>query len=241
MNRRLPSELIFLVIGPHASTAKFVCRQWRNMLSQKGYVFVPEKDIYYSRSPPAVAKWALANGLKIDTEHILAEVKEGHATGVDLLFLSDASFSFRVLIHKLVRGGHINVLERLYVNGFDNWKIIYSDATWMGQIPVLEWVVSRKSNFTIWNAVAIAKKAAKAFQIYVLEWIYYRWPGITRYHNICRVASWRDGLEILQWLRDPEARDDGSVFDWDERTVDVNFAGNNCRAWALANGCPTQK
>jgi hypothetical protein len=246
MNQRLPIELVNLIIRPHAAIARFVCRSWvvtQAILS----------DFWVVDSPSCVVKWAFDNGWQPDSEDVSAAIQRGRVETLKLLHAKSAGWPHNYSVAMAAQFGQVEILKCMAENDIGSWSFCvervdhkhltvascvgaFESAASHGQVATLEWLANNKladdpANDPAYSSVArlIAIRAAAHNQRESIAWMCERWPWITDTSDVCHMAAISDHLELLKWLRDPSARSDGSVFQWNYGVA--IYARGSCRAW----------
>ena len=126
-----------------------------------------------------------------------------------------------------VSAGNLDIIKWAIENKYDT-SYALSFAMEAGDVDILKWLLSKEGGccswnntfffeceWAIWNGHLHMLKYARSLETPV-PW------GLS-----CRTAIQTGNLEILQWLRDPNAREDGSICPWDVCTYELaQYQGN---------------
>lgn len=127
-----------------------------------------------------------------------------------------------------ISAGNLDIIKWAIENKYDTAYAL-AFAMEAGDVDIFKWLISKEGGcclwndtfffeceWAIWNGHLHMLKCARSFQNPV-PW------GLS-----CRTAIQAGNLEILQWLRDPNAREDGSICPWDVCTYELaQYEGNN--------------
>lgn len=141
--------------------------------------------------------------------------------------ISNGIPGYHCVLNSAISAGNLDIIKWAIKNKYDTTYAL-SFAMESGNIDILKWLISEEGGSCVWN---------KTF-FFECEWAI--WNGhldILKYARslenpvpwglACRTAIQTGNLEILQWLRDPNSREDGSVCPWDLCTYELaQYQGN---------------
>ncbi len=218
----LPLELLYVILIEVMSeewrlVAKFVCRQWHEIVSTSARRSENNASTYECKEMKRLMSHNLYH--RAASENCLQLFKWAKDNG--------CPGDMRIYIGIAAHEGHLELVQ--YINekghGMGTWTCAY--AARAGQLEVLKWLKARGCPWDKWTCA----NAAYSGHLETLEWA--RSLGCPWDATTCAEAAAGGYLDVLIWAH-------ACGCPWDEATCNAAAGGGHLEIlkWAHENGCP---